>query len=116
MSGIGRRHLIGHVFARQFRKGLGRSDLHRVVDGARLHVERPAENVGKAQNVVDLVGIVRAARRHDGVVAHGRDVFGRDFRIGIGHGKYDRTVGHRFDHVLRNGALDRKAEEHIGAF
>lgn len=31
------------------------------------HVERPAENVGEAQHVVYLIGVVGAARRKDDV-------------------------------------------------
>ena len=64
---IGGGHLVRHVLARQVGQGLGRGDLHLVIDGAGPHVERAAEDVGKAQHVVDLVGIVGAARGHDGI-------------------------------------------------
>ena len=51
-------------------------DLHLHVDGGRAHVERAAEDVGEAEHVVDLVRIVGASGRHDGVVAHLGDFLG----------------------------------------
>ena len=41
---------------------------------------------------------------------------GGDFRIGIGHGEDDRLVRHGLHHLLGHRALDRKTEEHVGAF
>ena len=73
----------------------------------------PAEDVGEAQDVVDLVGIVRASRGDDHVIADGIGVFRRDFRIRVGHGEDDGVRAHRFHHVLRQCALCRKAEEDI---
>ena len=78
-------------------------------------VERAAEDVREAQHVVDLVRIVRAAGRHDGVVAHLGDLFGGDLGIRIGHGEDDRLRRHRGDHVLGHRALGREAVEHVGA-
>ena len=66
---IGGGHLVGHVLAGERGERLRRGDLHRVVDGGGAHVERAAEDVGEAEDVVDLVRIVGAAGRHDGVVA-----------------------------------------------
>ncbi len=54
----------------RLRQRARRGDLHLHVDGGGAHVERAAEDVGEAEHVVDLVRIVRAAGRHDGVVAH----------------------------------------------
>ena len=79
-------------------------DLHLFVDRARAHIERAAEDVGKAQHVVDLVRIVRTAGRDDGVLAHFVHVFRRDFRIGIGHREDDRLLGHRLDHLFGHRA------------
>ncbi len=114
-AGIGGRNLVRHVLAGKPRQRLGRRDLHRVVDGARPHVQRAAEDVREAEHVVDLVGIVRATGRDDRVLAQGRDLLRRDLRIGVGHRKDDRPVGHRQDHFRRHRALGRQAEEHIGA-
>ena len=69
-------------------------DLHLHVDRGGAHVERAPENIGEAQNVVDLIGIVRPARRHDDVAAHGMRFLWRDLGIGIGHCKDDRVFAH----------------------
>ncbi len=61
------------------------------------------------------LAIVRAAGGDDGVLAHRAHVLRRDLGIGIGHGEDDRLVGHRLDHRLGHRALDRQAEEHVGA-
>ena len=113
---IGGGDLVGHVLAGELGERAGGGDLHLHVDGGGAHVERAAEDVGKAQHVVDLVRIVRAAGRHDGVVAHLGDLLGGDLGIGIGHGEDDRLLRHRGDHVLGHRALGGQAEEHVGAF
>ena len=69
---VGGGDFVGHVLAREFGERVRRGDLHLHVDGAGPHVERAAEDVGKAEHVVDLVRIVGAAGRHDGVAAHRR--------------------------------------------
>ena len=66
---IGGRDVVGHVLARQLGQRMGGGDLHVLVDGGCPHIQRAAEDVGEAEHVVDLVGIVRAARRHDRVIA-----------------------------------------------
>jgi len=115
VAGIGGGHLVGHVLARQHGQGLGRGDLHGVVDGGGAHVESAAEDIGEAQHVVDLVRVVRAARADDGVGAHLLHLLGRDLGIGIGHGGDHRLRRHRLHHGGRHRALGREAEEHVGA-
>ena len=110
----GRGDLVGHLGARQLGERLGRRNLHGFVDGRGLHVERPAEDEGEAQHVIDLVGVVGPPRRHDGVIAHGGDVLGRDLWIGIRHGEDDGLRRHRPHHLTRDGALDREAEQSVG--
>lgn len=112
---IGSGDVVRNVFLGEIGERFRRGDLHRVVDGRGAHVERAAEDIGKAENVVDLVRIVRAAGRDDRVVADQGHFFGRDFRIGIGHGEDDRPCAHGADHVRGKRALGRKAEEHVGA-
>ena len=92
---IGGGDLVGHVLAREFGERMGGGDLHLHVDRLGAHVERAAEDVGKAEDVVDLVRIVRAAGGDDRVVARLPRVFGRDLGIGIGHGEDDRVRRHR---------------------
>jgi len=80
-----------------------------------VDIEGAAEEVGKAEDVVDLVGIVAAPGRHDGIGAHGMGLFRRDLGIGVRHGEDHRVVGHAGDHVRGDRALRRDAEEHVGA-
>ncbi|MNS81053.1 hypothetical protein D3C72_1147530 [compost metagenome] len=67
---IGGGHIIRHIFAGEVRQRLCGSDLHRVVDLAGANIERTAEDIGEAEDIVDLVRVIRTARRHDGVVAN----------------------------------------------
>ena len=90
-------------------------DFHGFVDGAGAHVQSAAEDIGEAQHIVDLVGIIAAARRHDDIAAHGQRIFGRDFRIGIGHGKDDRVRRHAAQHVAGQRPLGGKTQEHVTA-
>ncbi len=78
-------------------------------------VQRAAEDEREAQDVVDLVGIVRTAGGDDGVGARGLGDFRQDFRIGIGQRQDQRLVGHQrqpfgLEHIGRG-----KAQEHVGA-
>jgi hypothetical protein len=91
---VSRGDIIGHILAGEIGQRLGGGDLHVVVDGRCPHVERAAEDVGKAQDIVDLVGIIGPSGGDDGVIAHRGDLLGRDFRIRIGHGEDDRVLGH----------------------
>ena len=111
---VGGGDLVRHVLARELGERAGGRDLHLHIDGGRAHVERAAEDVGEAEHVVDLVRIVGAPGRHDGVGAHGRDLLDRDLRVGIGHGEDDRLRRHQLDHVLGDRALDRQPEEDVG--
>ena len=113
---IGGGHFVGHVLARQLGQSMGGGDLHFHVDGRRAHVERAAKNIGKAEDVVDLVRIVRTPGGDDHVVAHRVRLFGRDLRVGIGHGEDDRLRRHRSHHLRRQRALDGEAEDDVGAF
>ena len=56
-----RRDHVRRRIARQLRDGLDRRELHLLVDRGGADIERAAEDEGKAQDVVDLVGEVRAA-------------------------------------------------------
>ena len=112
---VGPGDLVRHVLAGQLRQGLGRGQLHLHVDGTSPHIQGAAEDVGKAQDVVDLIGIVRTAGGDDGIAAHFRHLLGRDLRVRVGHGEDDRLVGHVGHHVAGKGALGRKPEGDVGA-
>ena len=70
---------------------------------------------GKPSTLLIWFGIIGAAGRHDGVLAHLGHLLGGDFRIGIGHRENDRLVRHGPDHLLGHRAFDRQAEKRIGA-
>ena len=109
-------HLVGHVLAGEGCERLGGCDLHRLVDGAGAHIQRAAEDIREAENVVDLVRIVAAAGGDDGVRAGGTRFLRRDFRVGVGHGEDDGLGGHAAHHILRDGTADGEAEDGVGAF
>src|SRR3546814_3230695 len=56
---------------------LDAGDLHLLVDGRRPDVERAPQDEGKAEDVVDLVRVVGATRRDDGVGPGGAGLLGR---------------------------------------
>ncbi len=88
--------------------------LHGLVNLRGSAVECAAEDVGEAEHVVNLVGIVRAACGHDEVGAGGGGHLVCDFGVGVGEGKHDGARCHRLDHVGGDYVLDREAEEHVG--
>jgi hypothetical protein len=94
---------------------IGAGDLHFHVHATRAHVQSAAEDVGEAQDVVDLVRIVAPPGGDDGVGAHRIDLFRGDLRIGVGHGEDDRLRRHMLDQVGGQGALGRQADEDVGA-
>ena len=73
---------------------------------ARAHVERAAEDAREAEDVVDLVGVVRAAGRHDPHV--GAASSGIDLGVGVGHREDHRVVVHARE---RLGGQDARAGE-----
>ena len=112
---VGGGDLVRHVFPGQHGQGVGAGDLHLHVHPPGAHIEGAAEDVGEAQDVVDLVDVVGPAGGHDGVRTDRGHVLGRDLRIRIGHGEDDRIGGHGGHHFLGDRALGRQAEDHIGA-
>ena len=80
-----------------------------------MDVERAAEDEGEAQDVVDLVRIVRPPRRDDRVGPRCARIGRRDFGIGVRHREDDRRGRHVLDHLGLQRARGRQAEEHVGA-
>ena len=89
---------------RELRDGANGGEFHRLVDRACADIERAAENVGKAENVVDLVRIIRAPGADHRVRLHRQRLRRIDFRIGIGERHDQRALGHPRDHVLLQDA------------
>ena len=113
---IGCGHFVGHIFTRQARQRLGCGDLHLFIDGAGPDIKCSPEYIREPQDIVYLVGIIRAARCHDGVRADLGHVLGKDFRIGICHSEDDRIFGHALDHLRGEGTGNREAKEYIRTF
>ena len=93
--------------------GVGGGLHHVVVDVGGAHVQSAAEDAREGQDVVDLVGEVRAARGGDGS-AGGEGLVGHDLRHGVGAGKDDGVLGHGAHHVLRERTGGRDAHKDVG--
>ena len=92
-AAIGRGDDLTGFDAGELGDGFDGGDLHRLIDRGGPDVQRAAEDERKAQDVVDLVGIVAAAGGDDGVRAGGGDEVGVDFRVGVGQRQDQRLVG-----------------------
>ena len=62
-------------------------DLHFVIDRGRADIQRASEDERKAENVVDLVRHIRAARCDDRVRGGFARVFGINLGVRVGKGK-----------------------------
>jgi hypothetical protein len=107
--------LLGDLLAGERGEGADGGDLHLLVDGGGPHVEGAAEDEGEAEDVVDLVGVVAAARGHDDVGAGGDGLGVADLGVGVGHRHDDGALGHRADHVGVTTPLTLRAHEDVGA-
>jgi len=87
-------HVVRHRFAGQSGQGFDGGNFHGGIDTGGAHVQRAAENEGKPEDIVDLVGLVATSGGEDEIVACGMGQSRVDFRIGVGEGKYDRVGGH----------------------
>ena len=99
----------------QIGNGMHGGNFHCIGDGGCTTVKRATEDVGEAQDVIDLVGVVGAACGHDGVAAHGADFFGCDFGSGVGQRKDQRVGRHARHHIGLEHATGRQAQKHVGA-
>ena len=90
-------------------------DFHLRGDGGRTSVQGTTEDVGEAQDVVDLVRVVGATGGHDRVRAHLQHFFGQDFRCGVGQRQDERLGRHFLHHLGLQHAARRQAQKHIGA-
>ena len=91
-------------------------NLHFVIDGSRVDIQRPAEQIRETQNVIHLIGVVAAPGCHNCIRPNLVCVFGCDLRIGVRHSKDHRVVRHTFHHGRCHGAFDRYAQEDISTF
>ena len=109
-------HHLALLSLRQLGNGVNGGNFHLDRDGRGAGIQCAAENVGKAQDVIDLIRVIGAACRHDGVIAHQLDVFGCYFGIRVGQRENDRLRRHFLDHVLLENATGGQAQKNIRAF
>ena len=114
LAAIGARHHLGRRLAGKAGDGLHGGGLHLLVDRGRADIERAAEDVGEAQDVVDLVRIVRAAGADHRVGPRGLGLFRHDLRIRIGERHDQRARRHLGEQLGLQHAAGREAEEHVG--
>ena len=113
---VGFVHHVGYGLFGKIGDGVYGSNLHLFVDGLCLCIECAAEDIGEADNVVNLVRIVGTAGRHQYVRTRCHSVFVGYFRSRVGKGEYNGVVGHAAYHILRQYIAFGKAEEYVGAF
>ncbi len=113
LTRVGGGHHLALLGLCELGDGVHCGDLHLVVDGGGARVERAAEDVREAEDVVDLVRVVRAAGGHDRVVAHGLHVFRQNFRVGVGQRQDQRLGRHGLDHFRLEHAACRQAQEDV---
>ncbi len=112
---IGGSHDVRLLRHGEIRDGAHRGELHRFVDRGRADVERAAKNERKAQDVIDLVRVIRTPRRHHRVGTHALRDIGQDLRLRVGEREDQRLVGHFRDHLRLENTPGREAEEDVCA-
>ena len=98
-AAVSRGNILMHGLTRQLGERIGSGNFHRFVDGCRPHIQRAPEQERETQDVIDLIGKIGSPRCDDGIGARRPGVGGRNFRIGIGHRKNNRLIGHLLDHI-----------------
>ena len=97
----------------QFRDPLDASDLHVIVDGGRPDIERTAEDKREAQDVVDLIGQVRATGGENDVGGRLARFLRVDFRVRVGQREHDRLRGHALHLRTRKNTRASEAQEQV---
>ena len=115
LAAIGLRRDLGGRLARQRRNRRDRRLLHRFVNFARDDIESATKDVGKAEDVVDLIRVVGAAGADHRV----RPGFKREFRHDLGFGLASAITSgvarHLLEHLGLQHAAGREAKENVGA-
>ena len=111
---VRRRHRVGRRGPGHCGDRVRARDLHRIVDRGRADVQGAAENEWEAQDVVDLVGIVAAARGDDRIGSRRARVFGLDFRHRVRERQNQRPLRHGLHHGLGHQARRRQSEKDVG--
>ena len=110
---IGAGDLLAGTLPCQACQGIDAGKLHGRVDGGGAYIQRSPENEREAQDVVDLVRDIAAARADDGVRAVCLRRFRVDFRVRVGKRQDERVGGHALALLGRKNARPRKSEEDV---
>ena len=94
----------------------GRRLLHLLVDLAGIDIQRAPEDEWEAEDVVNLIRVIAAASRNQGVGPGFAGQFRHDLRVGVGQRENDRVGSHPLEVLWLQHVGRRQAEEHIGAF
>src|SRR5208337_2174510 len=112
---VGAANRVGNIFLRQRGQGMSCRQLHFFIDGRGMYVKGTAEEEREPEDVVDLVGVIRASGGHDDVVTDSACFFVGDLRVGIGQREDHRIGRHRRDHLRRECALYGKTQQKVSA-
>ena len=115
LAGIGARRDVRRLLAGKGRDCPHGGHLHLLVDGAGAAVQRPAEDVRKAEHVVDLIGKIGTPGADHRVWAGGARHFRHDLRRRVGERQDQRFRRHVLQEFGLKHAGGGEAEEHIGA-
>ena len=97
-------YIVHHVWHRLFGQvcnGMNGCQFHLFVNGCCMNVQRTSEDVGETYDVVNLVGIVSTARRHEYIRACLDSIFVGYLWHGVGQCKDDGILGHGLHHLFR---------------
>ena len=108
-------HDVGHGALGQVGQGVNGGELHLLIYGGGSRVERTAEEVGEAEHIVDLIGIVAAAGGDEAVGTGGAGILVGDLGHRVGQSEDDGLVGHGAHHFLGEDIAARQAYEHVSA-
>ena len=89
--------------------------LHGLCNGGRATVQRTPEDVGEAQHVVDLIGVVRTPCGNDDVGSRGARQLRTDLGLWVGECQNHRVTRHAFNHVYCQHTRCRATQENICA-
>ena len=81
-----------------------------------MNIQRTSKNVGKTEDIVDLVGVIGAPGGNNCIRASLLGNFVRDLRIGICHRKDDGLPAHPLDHFSCQDVCNRYPDKDIRTF
>ncbi len=113
MAAIGLAHDVRRLGHGQIGDGAHAGCLHRLVDFAGTAVQRAAEDEGEAEDVVDLIRIIRAPGGDDGIGAGRAREIGHDLGDRVGERHDDRRVRHAGQPVRLQHPGRRQAQEDV---